>query len=141
MKTFLAKLRKAALIFGAVVVSMLVLLILAGEFSYRSLETPEVRAERAEQEKLADAKANLERRLIEQVVLAIKGSLRNPDSLSIRLVTVLPDGEICINYGAQNGFGGVNVEQVAFADGEFVDFGKTCTGKSGRDLTDYFRYY
>lgn len=50
---------------------------------------------------------------------AIKQSVRNPDSLVIEQASSNNDGSLlCVEYRAQNGFGGMNREFVAFQNGK-----------------------
>ena len=49
---------------------------------------------------------------------ALKRSARNPDSLVIEDASVSRDGQyLCLNYRAQNGFGGMNRESVIYKNG------------------------
>lgn len=53
-----------------------------------------------------------------QARTAIKNAARNPDSVSFEAVMTNESGSlICVVYRAQNGFGGMNLEQVAFKNG------------------------
>ena len=66
----------------------------------------------------------------------IKASLRNPDSLKVTKGIVTDDGVVCLEYRAQNGFGGMNAE-FAVMDAKLVmhqtdaAWNKLCAGKSG----------
>ena len=49
---------------------------------------------------------------------AIKNSMRDPDSLVIEQALISEDGKnVCVQYRAKNGFGGMNREAVAFDAG------------------------
>jgi hypothetical protein len=58
----------------------------------------------------------------------IKG-LRNPDSYKLSTVAANPKtGAICLEYLAQNGFGGMNVGRVAFRKGDTEMLGENSKG-------------
>lgn len=64
---------------------------------------------------------NIELRFQKTVLVAktIKAALRNPDSVQWSGMLANDDASvICIEYRAQNGFGGLNLEHVAYAKGK-----------------------
>jgi hypothetical protein len=73
---------------------------------------------------------------------------RNPASLKFVNVKVISKtGSVCFTYRAQNGFGGMTIEQSAYdarhggmitpEDSAFrEDWDKACTGKASTDITD-----
>ena len=140
MKNLLATIRKI------VIVTVYTAIAIVGAFLtfvFSLPDSPEVAAQKAmiaAQRVERDAKRDFERMFIQSAVLTIKGSLRNPDSLNVRQAIYADDGAICITYAAQNGFGGMNVERVAFVDGRTSDYAKTCNGKRGTDHTSFAKY-
>ena len=71
---------------------------------------------------------------------ALKSSLRNPDSLSFESILANDDGSvICMKYGAQNGFGGMNIGHVVFKGGDpsesHASRHANCAGKILNDVT------
>ena len=76
---------------------------------------------------------------------ALHESMRNPDSFKLSQALLMPDGTVCYQYRAQNGFGGVNVGHAAltpsgqFRSNEMEGFralwNKLCANKSGTDKT------
>lgn len=53
------------------------------------------------------------------VVKSIKAALRNPDSAQWNIILANDDASVvCVEYRAQNGFGGMNIEQATFAKGK-----------------------
>jgi hypothetical protein len=49
---------------------------------------------------------------------ALKKSMRNPDSLIIESARTSDDGKLlCVEYRAQNGFGGMNRDYIAYSNG------------------------
>jgi hypothetical protein len=75
------------------------------------------------------------------------GSMRNPKSFELVSVLAMPSGAVCYRYRAQNGFGGLNVEQALLLkdgsriktssmDGFRSAWAGGCAGKVGNDLKD-----
>ena len=109
-----------------------------------SPDSPEVAAIKAERVTLKEKvarKAYIRERQVGAMVGVVKASLRNPDSLSVRQVTVLQNGTICMTCSAQNGFGGMNVKTIAANTTGVVDYAKNCNGKSGIDETSLAQTY
>jgi len=72
--------------------------------------------------------------------VALKRSLRNPDSVTYEMIRSNEDGSlICILYRAQNGFGGMNRGNMAFIDDEPTDsrsvWNKRCAQAQLYDIT------
>lgn len=70
---------------------------------------------------------------------ALKQSLRNPDSVRWDSVLINEDGTVaCINYGAQNGFGGMNREFIVVTKNTAMQtesaWNKHCANKPLHDL-------
>lgn len=70
---------------------------------------------------------------------AVKQSLRNPDSVRWDSVLINEDGTVaCINYGAQNGFGGMNREFIVVTKNKAMQtegaWNKHCANKPLHDL-------
>lgn len=70
---------------------------------------------------------------------ALKRAARNPDSLVIEDAIASEDGKyLCLNYRAQNGFGGMNRESVIFQNGVphhgAAFWNKHCMGDDMRDV-------
>lgn len=83
------------------------------------------------------AEARFQRTVL--VARSIKAALRNPDS--VQWVSFHSDDEanlVCIEYRAQNGFGGMNLEQAAYAKGKIqtstAAWNKHCGGKRLNNL-------
>lgn len=73
---------------------------------------------------------------------SIHDHLRNPESVQWGDVLVNDDGSvICIDYRAQNGFGGMNHESIAFLGGkaktDAQSWNKNCAGKTLNDVKDF----
>ena len=73
-------------------------------------------------------------------VKSVRAVLRNPDSMVLETVLVDEEGDIaCITYRAQNGFGGMNRDQIVFTPqggGESrTVWNKFCAHKELYDLT------
>jgi hypothetical protein len=75
----------------------------------------------------------------------IREGARNPSSFTLASAIVMESGAACIEYRAQNGFGGMNLEQaVISADGTKAKktgdsgfnslWNSQCAGQSGRDV-------
>lgn len=72
---------------------------------------------------------------------SLRGTMRNPESLAFDRVTANGDGTlVCFDYQAQNGFGGVNRERVAFSPAGGSRKSKVvkmiCSDKDMQDVTD-----
>lgn len=117
--------------FGAIVIGMIGLSVIGGMLE-RSM-TPEERAARAkadQEERAAEAVRKQEedaRRAIENrrqgaamaTAAVIKQALRDPSSVVWHQMLVSDDASvICVEYGARNGFGGMNRELVVVAAGK-----------------------
>jgi len=80
----------------------------------------------------------------------LRDSARNPDSFKLTQVLITADGTACYTYGAQNGFGGMNVGFAAltatlqFKTDEMSGFhglwDKRCANKTGVDKTRVVEY-
>ncbi len=84
---------------------------------------------------------NIELRFRKTVLVAktVKAALRNPDSVQWAGMLANDDASvICIEYRAQNGFGGMNLEHVAFAKGKLQTsaqaWNKHCAAKKMWDM-------
>lgn len=84
---------------------------------------------------------NIELRFQKTVLVAktVKAALRNPDSVQWGGMLANDDASvICIEYRAQNGFGGMNLEYVAFAKGKLQTsaeaWNKHCAEKKMYDM-------
>ena len=74
-------------------------------------------------------------------VVMLKARMRNPDSFQLISAVVMPKGQYCYEYRAQNGFGGMNVEDAVLYAPMVLStstdaWNKYCGGKTGEDLTD-----
>jgi hypothetical protein len=79
--------------------------------------------------------------------VTLRSQMRNPKSFEIASA-IIPDGStglVCYVYRAQNGFGGMNVEEavsvmnviITSGDSEFRSFWKkNCAGKTGQDVAE-----
>lgn len=78
-------------------------------------EARAVEAEKESAQREADAELDSQRRALARMAKTeITQSLRNPDSVVFEYVGVNNDATlVCVNYRAQNGFGGMNRESVA----------------------------
>jgi hypothetical protein len=79
------------------------------------------------------------------VAKSLKANLRNPSSADWVSVLANKDGSVvCIVLRAQNGFGGMNVENYTVVDGKLKQtnaaWNKSCAGKSLFDLTQVVRW-
>lgn len=98
---------------GAIVLLVLVLLVPLARLAAPD-PTPEEKA-KAEQTKAAGNKRAL---AAFQAKRAIVAAARKPDSVKFDLIGVSDDASlVCVEYRAENGFGGMNREQVAFQGG------------------------
>ncbi|HJU11106.1 MAG TPA: hypothetical protein VJ728_09530 [Candidatus Binataceae bacterium] len=75
-------------------------------------------AEQAAKEKAEEAKHKAETDRISRdtawattFAKALRNSMRNPASFELNEVLVMDDNSVCFTYRAQNGFGGINVDQ------------------------------
>lgn len=75
----------------------------------------------------------------------LRKSMRNPDSFKMDSAIVPPSGAVCMEYRAQNGFGGMNQESAVVTpafkllvqgtdDGFHTAWRKYCTGKTGEEF-------
>lgn len=92
----------------------------------------------------AESKRSERLKLAAGAVLVIRKNLRNPDSLEVSEVLLMPDGASCITYRAQNGFGGMNLERIVVTDAEMVleqqsgfatMWNRHCANKTGEIVT------
>ncbi len=108
---------------------------------------PAPKLSKAEEAAKAKGEAQFQRGLAKAnvAVAALKASLRNPDSLVLDSVFLITEtAAVCIEYRAQNGFGGTNREIAVFApDGTAKNgsddqvrrlWNKECAKKPGREL-------
>lgn len=127
-------------IFGAVLISS----IMFGNLSQN--EAPATPAERAE-----DAASREKSIRSQTLVLAIKKSLRNPDSFEAESVLVTEAGAVCAVYRAENGFGGINVEQAVLNaaqtkalssndKGFTAVWNRECAGQSGLETKHLYKH-
>jgi len=109
----MTKTKKILIVFG----SLFVLGAIASNFEDNAkeaviaTETPEQKAERELESK---------RFILAGLAKAtIKEAARNPDSVSFSFVGVNKDATtVCVEYRAQNGFGGMNKDYIAFHNGK-----------------------
>lgn len=106
------------------------------------------KSDRANQpERSARATATLEQAA--RGTAALKRAVRNPDSFKLISVKMVEsEGASCITYSAQNGFGGVSVEQAISTGGGVVTasgvaykelFDRVCLSPDGTDETGYVK--
>ncbi len=77
-------------------------------------------------------------------VLALRANMRNPRSFELITAAVTEKGASCIEYRAQNGFGGYSVEKAVWgkriatsgSDGFADAWNRECAGKKNVDLTE-----
>lgn len=76
----------------------------------------------------------------------LKQNMRNPDSFTVRKAYVMDDGAVCVEYTAQNGFGGFNRESVVYAGGQLLQetddqfrrvWNRDCADRTGRDVVAF----
>jgi hypothetical protein len=83
---------------------------------------------------------------------ALRQAARNPDSFVLEKALVMPNGAACLEYRAQNGFGGMSREQAVVpadsdkllatgAGGFDSAWNSQCAGKTGADVTYQVRQY
>jgi hypothetical protein len=124
--------KKIGLAFGGLFAMGLVSQVVAGGSTLGQAAPRE-----SEQERQADAQRGSVAMLSAK---ALKGSLRNPESLAFVYVHTNDDASIvCIKYRAQNGFGGMNIGYVVYKDGQPSDsaagWRAHCMHKTLHDLT------
>ena len=99
----------------------------------------------AEQEKSEEADRFFEKKKTAAVgVRLLKQNMRNPGSFELVEVGISSTGSICYRYRAQNGFGGMNVEEAVFGntfkttgqDGFVTSWNKECGGKTLTIVTE-----
>lgn len=83
----------------------------------------------------------------------LKRNMRNPDSFKIASAFIVKDtGDVCYEYRAQNGFGGMNVEKAILMNHgkTFItehsksfssSWNKCCAERNGEDVTAYVEHY
>lgn len=100
-------------------------------------------------EKPAESQSNEKGTRAQTLMYVVKKSLRNPDSMKVESVIVTEALAVCATYRAQNGFGGMNVEQaVMSADqtqammtgqpGFATLWSRECAGKPGLETKYLF---
>ena len=109
-------------------------------FVWMIVSIPDTPEQIAANEKAAQQE-NMEAHLIDMAVSTVRDSLRNRNSLDIHQAMITEDNIVCLTYSAQNGFGGMNMEQTALRTGLVVKYGKYCDGKTGVDKTSLARFY
>ncbi len=73
--------------------------------------------------------------------MTLRKAMRNPDSFQLSQVLLMPDGSVCYDYRAQNGFGGMNREYAVLrASGQLTAnenglWNRECAHKTGEDGT------
>lgn len=114
-----------------------------GEQTKRA-ETSKPPEQRVAEEK--DRVLSSQRSAVTLVALStIKKHLRNPASVQWGNVLANDDGSVvCIEYRAQNGFGGMNLSKTAIIKGVVTttaaDWNKNCAGKQLNDVSLAVRY-
>jgi hypothetical protein len=73
--------------------------------------------------------------------------MRNPDTFKVSSIVATKSGAECIEYRAQNGFGGLNVEHAVVRNGRVIagsaaeqPWESYCSGKPGFDITADVRF-
>lgn len=119
---------------GTVVTLVLVLLVDAAK--------PPSSSARASQPREDSAELQAAQRAI-SATRALRSTMRNPDSFSVISARVVGRDVVCFRYRAQNGFGGMNIENAAvwgstpIAGKAFTaEWSATCGG-SGIEVTQY----
>lgn len=78
-------------------------------------------------------------------VIALRNAMRNPDSFRLEEVLAMSGPAECITYRAQNGFGGLNVEEAVIRSGTLIphsssqfdsQWNRYCAEKTGHVITD-----
>jgi hypothetical protein len=108
----------------------------------------EKEALQAEQERQAETKlklASAHNDLMLQSAVSgagmLKTAIRNPDTLKLFDVSVMPDDAVCYQYRAQNGFGVINTEYAVLTPNERMYgnnsgmWNRYCKGRIGKDAT------
>lgn len=116
---------------------MLVILVGAVAFHFSGPKTTgELPPPKSAEQQAAEARAAQTKKAREENAaigaLALKSSLRDPDSLVIEAFLSNDDATtVCIAYRAKNGFGGMNREAIVIIDGKVkkdaATWNKTCT--------------
>lgn len=97
-------------------------------------------------QQIAEDKASFHRKQMASIALStLRRSLRNPDTLDVQSLSSSESGNIiCIEYRAQNGFGGVTLAQTVFTAKGGTDsaraWNRNCAHKSLYDLTPSIPY-
>lgn len=120
-----------------VVVSFLFFITLFGKS--KTPEPPLTPAAQAAKEELERLENN-QLAAVAAAALSIKQAARNPDSVHVLSAWVDdPATTICLEYVAQNGFGGMNRETIVFVDSKaYVEaraWNKHCSGKALNNRT------
>ena len=67
----------------------------------------------------------------------LQKAMRNPESFNLSSAILLKTGTVCYTYRAQNGFGGMNIEN-AVPKGRILtndeDWNKTCANRLGQEM-------
>ena len=71
---------------------------------------------------------------------ALKESMRNPDSFKLSSAFFMPNNAVCYQYRAQNGFGGMNVEEAVLTPknalrNDRASWARYCAGRKGKNRT------
>lgn len=99
----------------ALLIALGVVVILISAFNRPGPESPEAKAAREK----AQTEKELRTLAAAAAIASIRAALRNPDSLKIDSLRTDTTGKlICVEYSAQNGFGGFNREYIAFVSGK-----------------------
>lgn len=122
------------------VIGVLVLIGVIGSLTEHKSETALSPAERVTKQK---EEAAFDRAV--RGAKALRDSMRDPDSFKLSEALIMPDGTICYEYRARNGFGGMNFGHAAlsptgqFRTDEMEGFralwNKRCANKTGTDKT------
>lgn len=84
----------------------------------------------------AEAKAQAEFASSVIRIRALKSSMKNPSSFELVEALHMDDGTVCVEYRARNSFNALVLEQKAISSkGAFVNWNKSCAGKSGTVVT------
>ncbi len=125
----------------AVIVFMIVLVIMAPSKKSNPVSEQQAREEAAERKV---SKFNDDGRLFisQQVRRTIREGARNPDSVEFDQIGINEDGSvICVEFRAENGFGGMNLEQVMYLDGkpktDSTSWNKHCTNAKLYSMPTY----
>jgi hypothetical protein len=113
-------------------------LIAIASSSSNSTSTPAPTPQATQQATKDDA--NLQRAILG--ARSLRAAMRNPDSFKLASVHVKDSGSVCYSYRAQNGFGGMNLENAVLAPGapglnpNASAWNSQCAHKNGVDVTD-----